>query len=125
MKKLLSLALSASLLAAAAVPAAAVYQDVPSGSALAGEVQKAVDYGLMNGYSTENFGYADPMTRAQFVTVLDRMLLPQGNDETLVGHITAAMQVDYQSVKAYYSSIDAAAEHDWVDTNVPFRPSDP
>ena len=125
MKKLLSLALSASLLAAAAVPAAAVYQDVPSGSALAGEVQKAVDYGLMNGYSTEDFGYADPMTRAQFVTVLDRMLLPQGNDETLVGHITASMQVDYQSVKAYYSSIDAAAEHDWVDTDKPFRPSDP
>lgn len=125
MKKLLSLALSASLLAAAAVPAAAVYQDVPPGSALAGEVQKAVDYGLMNGYSTKDFGYADPMTRAQFVTVLDRMLLPQGNDETLVGHITAAMQVDYQSVKAYYSSIDAAAEHDWVDTDKPFRPSDP
>ena len=125
MKKLLSLALSASLLAAAAVPAGAAYQDIPSGSALAGEVQKAVDYGLMNGYTAEDFGYADPMTRAQFVTVLDRMLLPRGNDETLVGHITAAMQVDYQSTKAYYSSIDAAAEHDWVDTNVPFRPSDP
>lgn len=125
MKKLLSLALSASLLAAAAAPASAVYRDVPSGSALAGEVQKAVDYGLMNGYSAENFGYTDPMTRAQFVTVLDRMLLPQGNDETLLGHITAAMQVDYQSVKAYYSSIDAAAEHDWVDTDKPFRPSDP
>ena len=125
MKKLLSLALSASLLAAAAAPAGAVYQDIPSGSALAGEVQKAVDYGLMNGYSAENFGYADPMTRAQFVTVLDRMLLPQGNDETLIGHITPAMQVDYQTVKAYYDSIDAAAEHDWVDTDQPFRPSDP
>ena len=125
MKKLLSLALSASLLAAAAAPAGAVYQDIPSGSALAREVQKAVDYGLMNGYSAENFGYADPMTRAQFVTVLDRMLLPQGNDETLIGHITPAMQVDYQTVKAYYGSIDAAAEHDWVDTDQPFRPSDP
>ena len=51
---------------------------MPSGSALAAEVQKAVDYGLMNGYSAATFGYADPMTRAQFVTVLDRMMLAQG-----------------------------------------------
>ena len=126
MKKLLSALLSLALLAAlATVPAAAAYSDVPSGSALAAEVQKAVNYGLMNGYSTTTFGYSDPMTRAQFVTVLDRMLLPQGGDETLMGHITPAMQVDYETVRAYYDSIDAAAEHDWVDTDEPFRPSDP
>ena len=124
MKKLLSALLSLAMLAAlATVPAAAAYSDVPSGSALAAEVQKAVNYGLMNGYSATTFGYSDPMTRAQFVTVLDRMLLPQDGDETLMGHITSAMQVDYQTVRAYYSSIDAAAEHDWVDTDEPFRPS--
>ena len=126
MKKLCSCLLSLALLCAlAAVPASAAYSDVPSGSALASEVEKAVGYGLMNGYSAGTFGYADPMTRAQFVTVLDRMLLPQDGDETLMGHITSAMQVDYQTVRAYYSSIDAAAEHDWVDTDEPFRPSDP
>ena len=50
MKKLLSALLSLALLAAlATVPAAAAYSDVPSGSSLAAEVQKAVSYGLMNG----------------------------------------------------------------------------
>lgn len=126
MKKLCSCLLSLALLCAlAAVPASAAYSDVPSGSALASEVQKAVGYGLMNGYSAGTFGYADPMTRAQFVTVLDRMLLPQDGDTTLVGHITPEMQVEYDAVRAYYSSIDAAAEYGWVDTDEPFRPTDP
>lgn len=126
MKKLCSCLLSLVLLCAlAAVPASAAYSDVPSGSALASEVEKAVGYGLMNGYSAGTFGYADPMTRAQFVTVLDRMLLPQDGDTTLVGHITPEMQVEYDAVRAYYSSIDAAAEYGWVDTDEPFRPTDP
>ena len=126
MKKLCSCLLSLALLCAlAAVPASAAYSDVPSGSALASEVEKAVGYGLMNGYSAGTFGYADPMTRAQFVTVLDRMLLPQDGDATLVGHITPEMQVEYDAVRAYYSSIDAAAEYGWVDTDEPFRPTDP
>lgn len=126
MKKLCSCLLSLALLCAlAAVPASAAYSDVPSGSALASEVEKAVGYGLMNGYSAGTFGYADPMTRAQFVTVLDRMLLPQDGDTTLVGHITPEMQVKYDAVRAYYSSIDAAAEYGWVDTDEPFRPTDP
>ncbi|MDY5508965.1 glycosyl hydrolase family 18 protein [Dysosmobacter sp.] len=126
MKKLCSCLLSLALLCAlAAVPASAAYSDVPSGSALASEVEKAVGYGLMNGYSAGTFGYADPMTRAQFVTVLDRMLLPQDSDTTLVGHITPEMQVEYDAVRAYYSSIDAAAEYGWVDTDEPFRPTDP
>ena len=126
MKKLCSCLLSLALLCAlAAVPASAAYSDVPSGSALASEVEKAVGYGLMNGYSAGTFGYADPMTRAQFVTVLDRMLLPQDGDTTLVGHITPEMQVEYDAVRAYYSSIDAAAEYGWVDTDEPFRPTDP
>lgn len=126
MKKLLSCLVSLALVCAlGSVSASAAYSDVPAGSSLAAEVQKASDYGLMKGYSDTAFGYADPMTRAQFVTVVDRMLLPQGGDVTLVGHITMAMEVDYETVKAYYQSIDAAAQYDWVDTDVPFRPLDP
>lgn len=124
MKKLLCALLSLSLLMAlGTAPASAAYSDV-SGS-LAAEVQKASDYGLMKGYTDTTFGYADPMTRAQFVTVLDRMLLPQDGDVTLVGHITMAMEVGDEISDAYYSSIDAAAQYGWVDTDVPFRPTDP
>ena len=57
MKKFLSGLLTAALTAGALVPAAgaadAAFSDVPAGSALAGEVQKAVDYGLMNGYDAD------------------------------------------------------------------------
>ena len=38
--------------------AGAYYADVPGSSALAGEVEKAVRYGLMNGYSQAQFGYS-------------------------------------------------------------------
>lgn len=128
MKKLLSGLLAASLAGSLLVPAAAAaetsFRDVSANSALAAEVEKAVDYGLMNGYSADTFGYSDSMTRAQFVTVLDRMLLPQDGASTLIGHITPEMQVEYDSTQAYWGSIDAAAEYDWVDTDVPFRPQD-
>lgn len=124
MKKLLSLALSALLLTAAAAPASAVYQDVPSDSAVAVEVQKAVDYGLMNGYSAENFGYADSMTRAQFVTVLGRML---GWTEDDTGSTILPIQMALPSglSSTYQSAIASAMAHDAVDSDVPFRPSDP
>lgn len=123
MKKLLSLALSASLLAAAAAPAGAAYQDVPSDSALAGEVQKAVDYGLMNGYSEEDFGYADPMTRAQFVTVLSRMLgwTEDGTGSTI---LPAQMALPANLSSTYQSAIASSVAHGAVDSDVPFRPND-
>mgnify|MGYP001379936187 CR=1 FL=1 len=55
--------------------AGAYYADVPGSSALAGEVEKAVRYGLMNGYSQAQFGYSDTMTRAQAAAVkLTRIL---------------------------------------------------
>jgi len=68
MKRLLSCALALALTAALAMPvsSAVTYSDIPSGSSLAAEVQKAVNYGLMNGYSAGTFGYADSMTRVQF-----------------------------------------------------------
>ena len=122
---LLSVSLAVCLLAPAAGAAETSFRDVPANSALAAEVEKAVDYGLMNGYSTDTFGYGDTMTRAQFVTVVGRMLLPQDGASTLIGHITPEMQVEYDSTQAYWGSIDAAAEYDWVDTDVPFRPQDP
>ena len=71
---LLSAALAASLLAPSAAAAGTGFTDVPAGSSLAGEVEKAVDCGLMNGYDAGTFGYGDSMTRAQFVTVLGRMM---------------------------------------------------
>ena len=58
MKKFLSCLLTAALAASLLIPSAAAagagFTDVPAGSSLAGEVQKAVDCGLMNGYDADS-----------------------------------------------------------------------
>ena len=123
MKKLLSGLLSAALAAGLLVPAAGAadpgFSDVPASSALAGEVQKAVDYGLMNGYDGDTFGYGDSMTRAQFTAVLVRMM----------GWDTVTPQTptytDVPASHTWYSVIETAAAHDAADDGGAFRPSDP
>ena len=120
---LLTLAVAASLvLPAAAAPAS--FSDVPTDSALAGEVQKAVDYGLMNGYSETTFGYSDTMTRAQFVTVVGRMLgWPQ--EAVNAPYITPEMGIPQNLSAGYRTAINTAAEQDVLDTDKAFRPSAP
>lgn len=116
---LLAAAMAVSLLA---VPAAAAdYRDVPAAGALAGEVRKAVDYGLMQGYSETTFGYGDSMTRAQFVTVLQRMMGWSGSE----AGITQAMALPAGLSATYRAAIGAAVQNDTVDSGEAFRPNDP
>ena len=122
MRRFFTLLTVLALLLVLAVPAAAAFPDVPSGSALAGEVGEAVEYGLMTGYANGKFGYADSMTRAQFVTVLGRMLgwtADAGTESALTG----AMKVSGLA-KAYRTWVALAAERGVVDTGTAFRPSD-
>lgn len=123
MKRVVSLLLAVSLAAVLAVPeTGAAYLDIPVGSALSGEVQKAVQYGLMEGYSPARFGYGDPMTRAQFVTVLGRMMdwaASPAEDFT-----TAAMELPQKLSDAYRNAINYAVKNDVVDATVPFRPGE-
>lgn len=122
MKKFLSGLLTAALTAGLLVPAAgaadAAFSDVPAGSALAGEVQKAVDYGLMNGYDADTFGYGDSMTRAQFTAVLVRMM----GWDTVTPQTTSYS--DVPASLGWYSAIETAAAHDVADTGGSFRPGD-
>lgn len=123
MKKLLSSLLAAALTAGLLVPSAGAvdtgFSDVPAESALAGEVRKAVDYGLMNGYDNDTFGYGDSMTRAQFTAVLVRMM----------GWDTVTPQTptytDVPDSHTWYGVIETAAAHDVADDGGAFRPSDP
>lgn len=128
MKKLLSCLAALALAASLTVPmaSAAGYTDIPAGSSLAGEVQKAVEYGLMNGYNATTFGYSDTMTRAQFVTVLDRMMKwPAPFGEKLSVYITAGMELSSDISDTYYRAIAHASRYDVIDDLVPFRPNDP
>lgn len=124
--RFLALALSAvltlSLLPVSA--GAAGFRDVPSNSALAGEVAKANSYGLMDGYNATTFGYADSMTRAQFVTVLSRMMNWGGSTAGGSTHgVTEAMALPAGISDTYFASISAAARQGVVDTDKPFRPN--
>ena len=75
MKKTLSLLLALVLLAMPCTAlAAAGYSDVPADSWAVSDVQAAKDYGLMEGTAPGVFGYGHTISRAQFVTVLCRML---------------------------------------------------
>ena len=121
MKKLLSCLLALAMMTALLVPAASAegYTDVPADSALAGEVRKAVDYGLMNGYNANTFGYRDSMTRAQFVAVLVRMM----GWKTMVPE--KASYYDVAPGSTWYEVIETAAAHDVTGTDPYFRPNTP
>lgn len=123
MKKLLSCFLALVLTAALSAPmVSAAYTDIPANSALAGEVNKAVRYGLMNGYSAGKFGYADSMTRVQFVTVVGRMLGWFQGVHSIGIQITDAMEIPENISGTYRDAILFALEYDVIDNHVPFRP---
>ena len=114
---LLAAVMAASLLS---VPAAAAeYRDVPAEAALAGEVRKAVDYGLMKGYSETTFGYSDSMTRAQFATVLSRMMGWSDGEDA----VTQAMALPADLSPTYRAAIGAAVRNDVADSGAAFRPN--
>jgi spore germination protein YaaH len=125
MKKVLSYLLILALTAALAVPMASAvgYTDIPEGAALAEEVQKAVNYDLMNGYSSTKFGYSDSMTRAQFTAVLVRMM----GWETVTPETPT--YADVPADHTWYSVLETAAAHGVTDfTDLKdgsyFRPGD-
>lgn len=128
MKKLISLLLTLVMACSLAIPAAA-YADIPADSPLAGEVRRAVDAGLMKGYSGGRFGYGDTMTRIQFVTVLARMDARNQNAQTTTNYITSDMAVDQDALGArspeFLSALNSAARYDMIDRTVPFRPDAP
>ncbi len=124
MKKLISGLLAVLMTAALAIPSAGAYSDIPAGSALSEEVWKAVDLGLMNGYSPDTFGYSDSVTRAQFVTVVGRMLGWFDAGQPAQAYITPQMQVPQDIATTYWTAISAAAKYDAVDDTIPFRPND-
>lgn len=122
MKRAISWLLAAVLAALLTAPAAgAAYTDIPAGAVLSPEVQRAVQYGLMKGYSATRFGYGDPMTRAQFVTVLSRMMDWAASPAESI--ITAAMELPDNLSDAYRTAINCAAKNDVIDVKEPFRPN--
>ncbi|WP_369282302.1 S-layer homology domain-containing protein [Oscillibacter sp. GMB15532] len=124
MKKLCAALLAAALTVVSALPvSAASFRDIPVGSALAAEVQKAADYGLMGGYSASSFGYSDPITRGQFAAVLVRMMVKTMNWDGKLPQQPSFS--DVPSSHTWYSVVETALAHDVVDRSEKFRPDVP
>lgn len=114
--------------------ARATYADVPD-SALGDEVRKAIEYGLMKGKSDTSFGYSDPMTRAQFVTVLDRILFSATDSEPSLDRMRFSdadseplpdiMKLPDEFPKNYHEALSRAVAREVVPDSIPFRPNEP
>lgn len=105
------------VLAAAPQPARAAFSDA-AGHWAAEIIEKAEDYGLIQGYPDGTFGVEDEITRGQFVTVLCRMF-----GWELIGPETPSY-IDCLPSAWYYSAVETARAHDVMDPAGAFRPED-
>lgn len=115
---LLTLALMSSLLAVPAT-AAAGYSDVPDGHWALSDMEKAREYGLMEGYEDGRFGLDESLNRASFVTILCRMF----SWETVTP--ASPSYIDVAPESWYYSAVETALAHGALDQGISFRPEDP
>jgi len=83
----------------------AAFSDVPENSWAASAIDSAVKNGLMGGAGEGLFGYGNPISRAEFVTVLCRMF---GWDTTPPPTATFS---DVSPKDWYYGAVEAAALH--------------
>ena len=113
---LLVLALMTSLLT---VSAAAGYSDVPDGHWACSDIEKAGQYGLIQGYGDGRFGLGDSLNRASFVTILCRMF------SWKVVTPETPSYIDVQPGSWYYSDVETALANGALDRTVSFRPEDP
>ena len=95
---------------------AADYTDVPADSWARESVDKAAEYGLMNGVGEGRFGLGETVSREQFVTVLVRMF----GWESVDGE-DAAIDIAGSWARGY---INTAAANGVIDTGGKFRPQD-
>jgi len=109
-------ALLAVLLTLSCTSATLAYTDAAATWA-ADVIEKAAAYGLMEGYPDGRFGVGEPMTRAQFVTVLCRMFSWPVSDAPTPTHADC---------KNHWALpyIDAAAQHGVADHAGLFFPDD-
>lgn len=97
------------------------FTDVPAGSWAEGSIAKAVELGVIGGYSPEVFGYGDEVTRAQFTAMVVRLFRW---DKVMPA--APAFSDNADPTQWYYTEIETAAAHGAVQRDTAaFRPEDP
>ncbi|HIW47797.1 MAG TPA: S-layer homology domain-containing protein [Firmicutes bacterium] len=99
---------------------AAIFSDVPQSHWAYESVEKAVQYGIMNGLEDGTFGLGQTLTRAQFVKILSNLF--HWNETQASSPFS-----DIQDPTAwYYGAVAAASVNGASDvTSGAFRPNDP
>lgn len=102
-----------------AVTAANRYSDIPADNWSVGVVNAAGVYGLMQGVGDGAFGFGNTITKAEFITVLDRMF-----GWELVAPDTPAFS-DVAKGEWYYPNVETALKHNVIDSAGSFNPNAP
>ncbi len=122
-KKWISFILSISMLVTfipgTAAAAESSYTDIPADDWSVGAVNAARDYGLMQGAGDGTFGFGSTITKAEFITVLDRMF----GWEPVSPDIPAFS--DVAKGEWYYQNIETALAHNVIDSTGTFNPGAP
>lgn len=111
------LAAGALCAAALTIGASAAYRDVPAGHWAAGEIDRATTAGFIAGQGDGVFGLGLTMTRAEFASMLTR----------LMGWESAAGGAAFSDVAAdawYHDAVQTIAANGAVDAGGAFRPGD-
>lgn len=117
-KKLVCAALAAAALTAGLTAmAGAAYTDVPASGWAAEAVAQATETGIMQGVGNGQFGMGRSLTRAEFVTMLDRLM---GWELTVPA---AASFSDVAPSAWYYDEVETARAHGAVTETGAFRPN--
>lgn len=118
-RRLCAAALTAALLLSTAPlsPPARAFSDTGGHWAQA-DINKARDYGLMEGYLDGRFGIGVELTRAEFVTILCRMFGWEVLSPATPSYI------DCPTGEWYYSSVETARAHNVMADSGAFRPLD-
>lgn len=121
--KLISIALVVVILAAmlptTTFAKSSVYTDIPKDHWSLSIVNSATEYGLMQGAGDGIFGFGKTITKAEFITVLDRMF-----GWELVNPETNAF-LDVTGGQWHYKYIETALKHDVIDKTQAFNPDQP
>lgn len=122
-KKFISFLLSVCLLLALVPSTASAksnsYTDIPRGNWSMSVVNSAREYGLMQGIGDGIFGFGKTITKAEFITVLDRMF-----GWELIKPETSSFS-DVTNGQWFYTYIETALKHDVVDKTQTLSPNDP
>ncbi len=119
MSLVLSLCLMISLMPATVMASSEGYTDIPEGNWSVSAVNAAKDYGLMQGTDAGVFGFGSTITKAEFITVLDRMF----GWELISPEVPTLSNVTKD--QWYYNYVETALSHGVIDPGKTFAPSAP